>query len=150
LYQIVLGRTPDASGLGTWVSFLNGGGTAEQLEAILLGSAEFFVAHGSDDNEGFLPALYQLILQRPIDSSGAQTWGQALQSGALSRQAVAAALLASLESDHLEVQSLYMQFLHRTADPSGLDTFTTALQRGVSNEQVALILMGSAEYFARV
>ncbi len=43
-----------------------------------------------------------------------------------------------------------MQFLHRTADPGGLDAFTTALQRGVSNEQVALILMGSAEYFARV
>jgi len=150
LYQLVLGRTPDASGLATWVSFLNGAGTAEQLEAILLGSAEFFVAHGSDNNAGFLPALYQLILQRPIDSSGAQTWGQALQSGALSRQAVAAALLASPESDQLEVQSLYMQFLRRTADPGGLDTFTTALQRGVNNEQVALILMGSAEYLSRV
>jgi hypothetical protein len=47
---------------------------------------------------------------------------------------VAAAVLASLESDQLEVQSLYMQFLHRATDPGGLDTFTTALQRGVSDE----------------
>ena len=136
--------------MANWVSFLNVGGTAEQLESILLGSDEFFAAHGSDNHNGFLPALYQVVLQRPIDSAGSQHWGQALQSGALSRQAVAAAVLASLESDQLEVQNLYMQFLHRATDPGGLDAFTTALQRGVSNEQVALILMGSAEYFARV
>jgi uncharacterized delta-60 repeat protein len=149
-YKRVLGRTVDASGLTTWVSFLNGGGTAERLEAMLFGSDEFFVSQGNGSNQLFLTALYQIVLQRPIDSSGAQAWGQALQSGASSRQAVAAAVLASLESDQLEVQNLYMQFLHRAADPGGLDTFTTALQRGVSNEQGAVLLMSSAEYFARV
>jgi len=150
LYKLVLGRTVDASGSMTWVSFLSQGHPAEQLEAILLSSDEFFVGHGSDNNNGFLPALYQVVLQRPIDSAGSQHWGQALQSGALSRQAVAAAVLASLESDQLEVQNLYMQFLHRATDPGGLDTFTSALQHGLSDEQVALILVGSAEYFARV
>ncbi len=150
LYKLVLGRAVDASGLTTWVTFLNQGHPAEQLEAILLGSDEFFVSHGNQDNQLFLSALYLTVLQRPIDSSGAQGWGQALQSGASSRQGVAAAVLASVESDRREVQTLYMQFLDRAADPSGLDTFTTALQRGVSNEQIAILLMSSAEYFARV
>jgi uncharacterized delta-60 repeat protein len=150
LYKLVLGRTVDASGLTTWVSFLNQGNPAEQLEVTLLGSDEFFATHANQDNQLFLSALYPIVLQRPIDPSGAQSWGQALQSGALSRQGVAAAVLASLESDGLEVQSLYMQFLHRAADPGGLNTFTSALQHGVSNEQVALSLMGSAEYFSRV
>jgi hypothetical protein len=63
---------------------------------------------------------------------------------------VAAAVFASVESDHLEVQSLYIQFLDRAADSSGLDTFTNALQNGLSDQQVALILMGSGEYFSRV
>ena len=122
LYLLVLGRTADASGLTTWVNFLNQGHTAEQLETILLGSEEFFVTHGSANNQGFLPALYQIVLQRPIDPSGAQSWGQALQSDVSSRQDVAAGVLANAEADGLEVQSLYTQFLHRVADPSGLDT----------------------------
>jgi hypothetical protein len=145
----VLGRAVDPSGLSTWVSFLNRGGTAEQLEGFLLGSDEFFAAHGSDITKGFLPALYQTVLQRAIDTSGAQSWSQALQPGSLSRQAVATAVLASLESDRLEAQSLYMQFLHRAADPGGLSNFSNALQQDVSNEQVALLFMNSAEYFAR-
>jgi uncharacterized delta-60 repeat protein len=149
LYQLVLGRAVDASGLSTWVSFLNRGGTAEQVESFLLGSDEFFAAHGSDITQGFLPALYQTALRRPIDTSGAQSWSQALQSGSLSRQAVAAAVLASLESDRLEAQNLYMQFLHRAADPGGLSNFSNALQQGVSKEQVALLFLNSAEYFAR-
>ena len=63
---------------------------------------------------------------------------------------MASSLLASLESNRLEVLSLYMQFLNRPADPSGLDAFTNALQRGLSNEQIAVLLLSSAEYFARV
>jgi uncharacterized delta-60 repeat protein len=150
LYRRVLGRFPDDSGSAAWTTFLNQGGTVLQLEAFLLGSGEFFAIHGSDNNQGFLPALYQIVLQRPIDSSGAQSWGQALQTGGLSRQTVAAAVLASIESDRLQVQNLYAQFLHRAADPSGLDTFTTELQQGVPYEQVAGILLSSAEYVARV
>jgi hypothetical protein len=43
-----------------------------------------------------------------------------------------------------------MQFLHRAADPGGLDAYANALQQGVSNEQVADVLMSSAENFTRV
>jgi len=149
-YQTFLGRPPEAGPPFPWLDAMLGGLSRTTLESILVGSDEFFAAHGSDINQGFLPALYQIVLQRAIDMSGAQSWGQALQSGALSRQAVATAVLASLESDRLEVQSLYMQFLHRAADAGGLDAYANALQNGVSNEQVADVLMSSAEYFARV
>jgi hypothetical protein len=40
--------------------------------------------------------------------------------------------------------------LHRAANPGGLNAYTSALQHGLSNEQVALTLMGSTEYFSRV
>jgi hypothetical protein len=142
----VLERPVDGLGQATWVSFLSRGGTAAQLEAILLGSDEFFAKHGNSD--GFLPALYRVVLQRPIDPSGAQFWGQAPRSTAASRQAVAAGFLTSLEADQLQVESLYLQYLHRPADTGGLDIFTTALARGFTSEQVAVILLSSAEYFA--
>ncbi len=140
----------DPSGQIAWVSFLNRGGTAAQLEAFLLGSDEFFALHGSDNSNGFLPALYQIVLNRPIDTSGAQAWGQALQSGKLSRTAVAAAILGSPESDQLEVQGDYHRFLRRDADPGGLSSLTNRLQSGLSNEQLALLFLTSAEYIARV
>jgi hypothetical protein len=71
-------------------------------------------------------------------------------AGGSSRSAVAAAILGSLESDRLEVESLYRAFLHRRADSGGLDVFGRALQQGVSNEQVLSIIVGSDEYFSRI
>ncbi|HLJ92666.1 MAG TPA: DUF4214 domain-containing protein [Gemmataceae bacterium] len=148
LYRRILGRSPDDSGNATYTNFLNQGGTAEQVGAFLLGSDEYLkIAGGS--NTGFLQAIYPLTLHRPIDSSGAQSWGQAL-AGGTSRSAVAAAILASLESDQLETEVLYANFLHRSPDPSGLDTFTNLLQRGVPDETVSAILIGSDEYFAEI
>jgi len=151
LYGYVLGRTAEDAGMNNWVNFLNQGGTAEQVEANLLGSDEYFVyrtgANGT--NEVFLQMLYRDALHRVIDSSGMETWRQALPNGT-SRSAVAASVLASVESDRMEVQSLYSWFLRRTADSGGLDTFTGSLQNGVANEAIIATLLGSDEYFSLV
>jgi hypothetical protein len=149
VYHTVLGRTAEPSAVSRWGSFLDQGGTAEQLEAILLGSDEYLSRFGGGTSSGFLQALYQLVLHRPIDPSGSQSWGQrALSSGDV-RATIAAAILASLESDRLETQTLYGSLLHRPPDPSGFDTFTSLLQQGVSNETALGIIMSSDEYFAQ-
>ncbi len=148
LYRRILGRFPDDSGNTSWSSFLNRGGTAKQMEAFLLGSDEYFKMAGGS-NTSFLQAVYQLVLHRPIDSTGSQSWGKALAAGA-SRTAVAVAILASLEFDRLETQILFANWLHRSPDPSGLDTFTNLLQQGVSNETAIAIILSSDEYFAQI
>jgi hypothetical protein len=147
LYGRLLGRAADSTGLTGWASFLSQGNTAEQLQALLLSSDEYFSRHGGT-NTGFLQALYTDTLQRPIENGGAQIWGQALANG-LPRSAVATAVLASPESDGLEVASLYHQFLRRDADNVGLVGFTGLLQQGVSNEAVLALLLGSNEYLTR-
>jgi uncharacterized delta-60 repeat protein len=147
MYGHWLGRAADPAGLSGWVNFLNQGNTTEQLEAAILGSDEYFSRHGGS-NTGFLQALYIDVLQRAIDSSGAQTWGQALGNG-ISRRAVAAAVLASPESDGLEVASLFHQFLRRDPDYLGLPAFTDELQKGVLNEMVLASIVSSGEYFSR-
>jgi hypothetical protein len=148
LYGYYLGRAADPTGLATWNLFLAQGGTAEQLAAMLVGSPEYFSNHGSN-NTAFLQALYRDVLQRPIDPSGQQGWGQALAGGA-TRANVAAAILASPESDMREVQGLYHQFLRRSADSTGLAGFTNSLQHGTSNEEVLAQIVGSDEYFGRL
>jgi PKD repeat protein len=147
LYSNILHRPADSAGLSAWVNFLAQGGTAEQVQTQLLGSDEFFSSQGGGTDTGFLNALYQDVLNRPIDSGGTQVWDQALMNG-MSRPAVATAVLASQESDTDEVQALYQKFLKRAADQTGLNTFVAALQQGTSNEVVSSEIVASAEYAA--
>jgi Domain of unknown function (DUF4214) len=146
LYERLLRREPDPSGLMGWVSFLNQGGTEEALKAQLLGSAEYFSRFGGGTAAGFLEALYGDVLGRSLDPVGAQGWGQRLAQGA-SPAALAAAVLSSPESDVDEAEGLYQQYLHRPADPGGLFLLTGALDQGLSNEAAAMLLLGSPEYY---
>src|SRR5262249_18069215 len=114
-----------------------------------ISSDEYFASRGGGTTASYLQRIYGDVLSRPIDSLGARVWGDALNSGHLSRQAVAAAILSSLESDTDEVEALYLEVLRRPVDPSGLATFSNALQAGIPNEVVLATLVGSDEYFNR-
>lgn len=149
LYQKLLSRAADPIGLNGWIGFLNQGGTAEQLEALFIGSAEYFARRGGGNNDAFLQAVYLDVLGRAIDPSGARTWGQLLRDQG-SRSQVALLILGSPESDQDEVENLYNQLLHRAADPGGLKASVAALQQGVPNEVLVAVIVSSDEYFAHV
>jgi streptogramin lyase len=160
LYNQLLGRAADPGGLAVSLNFLAAGGSIKRLEAVLLGSDEYFARHGikpggpmnpppgGNPYALFLRAVYQDVLHRPIDSAGLQAWSQALASGA-SPTALAAAILVSPESDGDEVDALYQQFLHRPADNSGRALFVAALENGVPIEVVQALMLGSDEYFVK-
>jgi uncharacterized repeat protein (TIGR03803 family) len=145
LYSKLLHREADSAGLDGFTTFLGGGGTAAQVEAAIMGSAEYFQLHGGT-TDGFLNGVYQDAFNRALDSSGAQTWSSLLAGGS-TQQAVAGAILASLEAQTDAVQSYFTQYLNRSADPSGLNGFTTALQQGVSTDMVIASIVGSEEFF---
>jgi PAP2 superfamily/Domain of unknown function (DUF4214) len=144
LYDTVLHRFPDLSGLNTFVGALDGGATRDEVEAQLLASVEFLTANGGT-NDGFLAAAYQTVFDRAIDPSGQSTFRQALQQGA-TRLDVARTLLASQEADRDEVEGLYQQILGRAADDQGLNNFVAVLQGGGRIEQVIALMLGSAEF----
>jgi uncharacterized delta-60 repeat protein len=146
LYGFLLNREPDSAGLSAWVNFLNQGGTYEQLEAIFLGSPEYYSGRGGGTNSSYLETLYGDVLQRPIDSAGAQTWGQMLASGA-SPTSVATLVLESVESDTDVVDAFYEWLLRRPADPTGLNAYVTAMRSGMSYEAVIALIAGSDEYY---
>jgi hypothetical protein len=148
LYQTVLRRDVDPLGLQTGLQFLSTG-TAEQLQARLLGSQEYYLRFGGGTDLGFMSALYQDALGRAIDPLGARDIPLLLAHG-FSRASVAIIVLGSPESDAREVQASYQEFLHRAADPMSLDVFSQALQAGLPNELLISVLVGSDEYFARV
>jgi hypothetical protein len=148
IYQKVLGRSADSVGLKGWMSYLAGGQTPEQLRAQILGSDEFFTRGNVDSNRAFVQNLYQLILHRSVDPTGARVWGDALAHGT-SRSAVAQAILGSSETQTRAVSGWYRQFLGRDADQYGLQLFVGALQRGASSYDVVTGILSSQEYFQR-
>jgi len=144
LFQSILHRPADATGLSAFTSLLASGGTTEEVEAQLFGSGEFF-QDGGNSNVGFLNNLYKDVLNRSIDASGLQYWEQALENG-MPTSAVAAQIIASREAQTDLVQSLYQEFLHRPADGAGLNYFVQTMQQGAPGLQVIIGLVGSAEF----
>jgi hypothetical protein len=145
LYQQFLHRAADPAGLAGFTQALAAGQTLEQVAAAIVTSPEYSQNRGGGSDSGFLNALYQDALNRPIDSGGAASFGQAL-AGNTPRAQVAAAIFASTELQQDIVQRDYQYFLRRAADAAGLANWTQALQHGMRDEQVAAAIAGSAEY----
>ncbi len=148
LYQRYLGRSLDGSGRTTWLAFLADNNTLEGVAVRVIGSSEYLAKAGGS-NDRFLQQVYTDALRRTIDASGQASWGAELASGRSSRADVAAAILASAESNRLEVTDLYSAVLRRTPDGGGLDGFAAFLNGGGSDETVRARLLASDEYFAR-
>jgi hypothetical protein len=142
LYQQILKRPAEAGAVTYWSNFLAKGGSIVQLEAELFASPEFFQVQGKGTNQGYLQALYQAALGRPIDSSGAQFWGAQLTAG-FSTLRVAAELLSTSEAARAEVGQFYQQILGRPADAGGLQFWSAPLQQG-NQEQLESAARGGS------
>jgi hypothetical protein len=145
LYQQFLHRAADPPGLANFTQALPGGQTLEDVAAAIVASPEYYQTRGGDTDNGFLNTLYQDALNRPIDSNGAASFGQAL-TGGMSRTQVAQAIFGSAELKQDIVQHDYQYFLHRAADTAGFANWVQALQHGMRDEQIAAAIVGSQEY----
>jgi hypothetical protein len=148
LYRQFLRREAEPFGLGVFTTFLGAGGTAAQVESIIVGSPEYYQRQGGGSDAGFLDAVYRDLLGRPTDPSGRMSFGQALTAGAQPAD-VAAAIFASPEFHGRLVESLYTRYLGRRSDPFGRAAFVEALDAGVSEEEVLIAILSSPEYAGR-
>jgi N-acetylneuraminic acid mutarotase len=149
LYALVLHRAPDPGGEASGLALLSAGVSSTTVEAILLGSQEFYVNFGGSTNAGWANALYEVALGRAIDPAGAQSVNQALAEG-LSRSIIALNVLHSAEADTDLVNSLYAKLLGRAPDSGGLATYVGLLESGYTVEQVQAILIGSPEFLSEL
>jgi hypothetical protein len=148
LYTHYLSRQADPVGLAAFTNFLAQGGTLEQVAADIVASAEYYQTHGGGADGGFLAALYQDALARPIDANGQSHLTQALASG-VSRQQIAAVIFASTEYQQDVVENAYLTSLNRPADASGLQAFTAAMAQGTRDETIIADILGSDEFFLK-
>jgi uncharacterized protein (TIGR03118 family) len=144
-YQRFLHRSADPAGLNFWRNFLQQGGTTEQMDAGIVSSPEYLQARGGGNNDGFLNALFQDALNRPIDTAGHDFFTQELANHFTPGQ-IATQVFGSPEFQQDLVKKDYLQFLHRPAETGGLNFWVALLQQGQTDEQIAASILASDEF----
>jgi hypothetical protein len=145
LYQDLLQRPPDDSGLAYWTGLLEQGASRQQVAAGITGSMEYLQLE--------VRQLYRGLLDRAADPGGLGAFTALLQGGGTVEQ-VAALITGSPEYSQARgggtadgfLGALYTDALGRGADPTGQAVFGGALARGATREDVAAAVFGSAEY----
>ena len=153
-YEIILGRTPDESGLKTWYNELNSGRkTASEIIDRFVNSPEFTGKKYS--NEEAVDILYRAMLGRNADAAGKANWVKKLENGqtlahvingfCFSKEfkdlcysySIKAGFVNIPETDTTAegkikafVQRCYRIILDREADPSGMQTWYEQLSSG--------------------
>ncbi|WCO66346.1 DUF4214 domain-containing protein [Iamia majanohamensis] len=117
-YASDLDRTPDPDGRAFWTEYLRTH-PVTMLRTRLLASPEVY-AQGGGTDEGYVAHLYDVVLQRPVDTTGSDFWTAQL-AGGLSRAAVARRLLVSAEVTRRAVRTTYEDLVDRTPGTAEVD-----------------------------
>ncbi len=163
LYQNVLGRAPDASGLAFFTGDLDSGKASRAQTLVAISeSAENkavtapVVAAGiwsPSASAAEVARLYDTTLGRLPDQGGLAYWTNAIDRGATLLDVANGfvgtpefvATYAALD-DRGFVQAVYANTLHRPADAEGTDFWVNALGSGMSRAQVTVGFSESAEH----
>ncbi|HEV3340247.1 MAG TPA: DUF4214 domain-containing protein [Pirellulales bacterium] len=115
VYEVILGRAPDAPGLQFWTQKMGppaspgttGSADEKGIVAAFFGSDEFYIRSGNTP-QGWINALYQDILNRAPDGSGAAFWAHELSvRGSGDRDGIVRDLLTTPEAAHFILDTFY-------------------------------------------
>jgi Ca2+-binding RTX toxin-like protein len=82
LYQAAFNRTPDAGGVGYWISAMDKGTSLEAVAQGFISSKEYTDAYGSGlSSHDIVTKYYQNILHRAPEQAGLDFWAGALDKG---------------------------------------------------------------------
>lgn len=112
-YQYFLGRGAAASEISYWKDGINAGMTYEGMRILFGASNEFYVKSGGT-NTGFVKAAYKAFLNREADSGGLDFWTQKLNTNAMTRNQVIAAITNSPERIDASVTQWCKNYQNKT------------------------------------
>ncbi len=99
VYQAAFNRTPDASGLGFWISVLDSGASMKDVANGFVASAEYKALYGSNPtNAEIVSKYYENVLHRTPDSGGYNFWLGVLDNGFATKAEVLASFSESPEN----------------------------------------------------
>lgn len=154
VYEVLLGRAPDAGGLKFWTEKMGQPGTPgantgsadeKYILAAILGSDEFYLKSGNTP-QSWINALYEDLLGRAADGSGLAFWANELATrGAGDRGGIVRDLLTTPEAAHDLLDSFYPAVggissnpLPAPGAPAGSDSTDLAIVSGGGWENLYL------------
>ena len=143
-YRAFLRRSPASAETAFFLPLL-GPSTDEEVEALILGSTEYFTGVAGGTNTNFVSQLYSDLLGR-APSSAELTNSTTLLSNGFSRSDVALLLLRSSEVRTKLVQGWFVSFLRRPGTTTEVSNFVNGLNNGQTDEQIIANILGSTEY----
>jgi hypothetical protein len=147
-YTDTLGREPDAAGYQYWIEQARNGKPIADIGSFFYGSDEYFANYGRSDSATWIGDLYQKLMLRGADEGGLNYWLGKVNSGEMTKPAIAHWFYQSPEKLGLRVDSLYSKLLARGSDPSGRQYWANRLY-GEGDLVLASQLAMSPEYFSR-
>jgi len=156
LYNNVLHRAPDPSGLSNWVNLLNSGSSRESVVVGFSESNEFRTATDITQISGQVYRMYDSAFNRGADAGGFDNWSTSRYGGATLND-LATNFMASAEftatygaytslTNGQFVNLLYSNVLNRTADTTGFNNWVSALNGGVTRADALVSFSESAEH----
>ncbi len=163
MFAALLGRSPEATGLGFYVNYAGTAGTTATGDAII-GTAEGQTDTAGLSNSAFVSRMYLSALGRAPDAAGQAFWQGGLDSGTLTRGNVAAGIAASAEAlgdssttlgatplfgaspTATLVDQIYQVLTAALPTDALLQSGITSLTGGATADQLATSIIGSSAY----
>jgi len=157
LFNQLLNREADATGLATFGGMLQNGAKLQDVRAQIMSTDEFFT-HAGGTNDKFIAATFANILGRTVDPIGQAFFSgelnSAAQSATANRLLVATQVIQSPEGALKETLTVFNHYLQRQADLTGLVFFGSQMINSplfggqvVDEHSVISSLVGSQEFF---
>lgn len=169
MYETILGREPDTSGLNSWVAVLEKGFTRKKVLSGFLNSVEMKnlcdsigIRAGSYESDeiidkhtkvtDFVSRMYKYCLGRQADYPGLTSWVTELVKGNATGTKIATGFFYSEEmkqkklSDHDYVVNAYRALLGREPDADGLNYWVSLLGRNNDRTKIVNGFVRSVEF----
>lgn len=148
-YGTYLDRPADPGGLAYWLGVLNGGATLGQVQALFLGSPEYYQDHGNNPVTVVESIYLNLNNNRPGTTTEVDGWARLIQTGD-STTAVSYLIIVSAEDETYLVDEDYQDYLDRAPAFSEV-TYWLNLLVNSDDPQTFLIsnILGSPEALMR-
>ncbi len=93
----------------------------------------------------FIAAIYQSILQRPVDAGGLNRFSFELNQG-VAANVVIQQIWSSPEHRQIQIGQYYQQIFHRSVDAGGMGWWQQGFAGGMTEAQVQEAMLSSPEY----
>ena len=169
MYETILGRKPDQSGLNSWINILDNGCTRKKVLAGFLNSDEMRklcsdigIESGSYNSDEvvdknskvtfFVARMYRCCLGRDADYDGLTSWVSALLDKRATGTKIATGFFFSPEmknmglSNRQFVENAYIALLDRQPDTAGWNSWTQALDKTGDRNKIVQGFVKSVEF----